>query len=136
MVAIFPGSCTKGGTCFAFPDVCKTPIGPSMVPIPYPNLGQVAQAKKTSKKVKFVKKEVVTIKSEIPRTSGDEPGVGKGIVSGKVMGKVTYKKCSSKVKAEGNKVAHLISTTGHNGGTANMIGAQVSPSQTKVIVAP
>jgi len=134
MVAIFPGSCKKGGVCFAFPDVCKTPVGPSMVPIPYPNFGQVSGAKKTSKKVKFVKKEVVTIKSEIPNTNGDEPGVGGGVVSGVQMKKVEYVKCSSKVKAEGNKVAHLVSTTKQNKG--NIVGAQIAPSQTKVIVAP
>ena len=53
------------------------------------------------------------------------------------MDKVTYKKASSKVKAQGQPVCHLTSTTGHNGSNANMpAGAQVAPSQTKVLVAP
>ena len=134
---MFPGSTKGGGICFAFPDVCKTPVGPSVVPIPYPNIGTVNQAKKTADKVKFVGKQVVTKKSEMPRSSGDEPGVVKGVVSSKNMGKVTYKKCSSKVKIQGQPCAHLLSTTGHNGANANHpAGAQIAPSQTKVIVAP
>jgi hypothetical protein len=52
------------------------------------------------------------------------------------MNKVIYKKCSSKVEAEGNQVAYLTSMTGQNGTNANMpVGAQIAPSQVKVIVA-
>jgi len=138
MVAIFPGSSKGGGQSFAFPDVCKTPVGPSVVPIPYPNIAMGAQTSKGSGKVKICKKKTTTKKSEIPRSSGDEPGVMKGIISSKHMGKMKFKKCSSKVKAEGKAVAHLVSMTMHNGsGAANMpAGAQIAPSQTKVIVAP
>jgi hypothetical protein len=98
----------------------------------------VNQAKKTSKKVKFVGKEVVTKKSQVSRSQGDEAGVAKGVVSSKNMDKVEYKKGSGKVKAEGQDVVHLTSMTGHNGaGNANMpAGVQVAPSQTKVIVSP
>lgn len=138
MAAIFPASTKGGGTCFAMPDVCLTPAPPAPpVPVPYPNTGMVNQAKKTSKKVKFAGKEVVTKKSEISRSMGDEAGVNKGVMSGMNMGKVQYKKGSSKVKIEGQPAVHLTSMTGHNGTNANMpAGAQVSPSQTKVIVSP
>lgn len=34
----------SGGNEFVFPDVCKKPEVPSPVPIPYPNIGKVAQA--------------------------------------------------------------------------------------------
>lgn len=138
MVAIFPASNKAGGQCFAFPDVCLTPAPPAPpVPIPYPNIGMVNQAKKTSTKVKFAGKEAVTKKSEMSRSSGDEAGVNKGVMSGMNMDKVSYKKCSSKVKVEGQDVAHLTSMTGQNGSNANMpAGVQIAPSQTKVIVAP
>ena len=138
MAAIFPASTKGGGQCFAMPDVCLTPAPPAPpVPIPYPNIGMVNQAKKTSKKVKFVGKEVVTKKSEISRSSGDEAGVNKGVVSGMNMDKVTFKKGSSKVKIEGQPCVHLTIMTGHNGSNANMpAGAQIAPSQTKVIIAP
>ena len=134
---MLPASTKGGGQCFAMPDVCKTPTPGGPVPIPYPNIGMVNQAKKTAKKVKFCGKEVVTKKSEISRSSGDEAGTAGGVVSSKNMDKITYKKASSKVKAQGQAVCHLTSTTGHNGSNANMpAGAQVAPSQTKVLVAP
>jgi len=138
MPAIFPASTKGGGTCFAMPDVCLTPAPPAPpIPIPYPNTGMVNQAKKTSSKVKFAGKEVVTKKSEMSRSMGDEAGVNKGVMSGMNMGKVAYKKCSSKIKIEGQQCVHLTSMTGHNGSNANMpAGVQVAPSQTKVIISP
>ena len=138
MPAIFPASSKGGGQCFAFPDTCLTPAPPAPpAPVPYPNFGMVNQTKKTSTKVKFCNKEAVTKKSEISRSVGDEPGVNKGVISGTNMDKVVWKKGSSKVKVEGQDVIHLTSMTGQNGMSANMpAGAQIAPSQTKVIVAP
>jgi len=139
MPAIFPGSTNGGGQCMAMPDVCLTPAPPPVgqIPIPYPNTGMMTQAQKTSKKVKFAMKEVITLKSEIPRSMGDEAGTGKGVISGMNMGKVTFKKGSSKVKAEGQPCIHLTSMTGQNGMNANVpVGTVVAPSQTKVIIAP
>ena len=138
MVAIFPGSTMAGGTCLGAPDVCLTPAPPAPpVPIPYPNTGMLNQAKKTSSKVKFAGKKVVTVKSEISRSMGDEAGVNKGVISGMNMGKIKFKKGSSKVKIEGQNCVHLTSVTGHNGANANMpAGAQIAPSQTKVKVSP
>ena len=138
MPAIFPASTKGGGQCLGVPDVCLTPAPPAPpVPIPYPNIGMVNQAKKTSTKVKFAGKEVVTKKSEISRSSGDEAGVNKGVVSGMNMDKVTFKKGSAKVKIQGQPCIHLTSMTGHNGSNANMpAGAQIAPSQTKVIISP
>jgi len=137
MAAIFPASTKGGGQCFAMPDVCLTPAPPAPpVPIPYPNTGMVNQAKKTAKKVKFAGKEVVTKKSEMSRSMGDEAGVNKGVMSGMNMNKVAFKKGSSKVIVQGQPCVHLTIMTGHNGSNANMpAGAQVAPSQTKVIIA-
>ena len=117
----------------------SSPLAPAPpappVATPYPNSGMVNQATKTSTKVKFAGKEVVTIKSEIPRSMGDEAGINKGVMSGMNMDKVTYKKGSSKVKVEGQSCAHLTSMTGHNGSNPNNpAGAQVAPSQTKVLI--
>jgi len=138
MAAIFPASTKGGGQCFAAPDVCLTPAPPAPpIPVPYPNFGMVNQTKKTASKVKFAGKEVVTKKSEIPRSTGDEPGVNKGVMSGTVMSKVIFRKGSSKVIVQGNACVHLTIMTGHNGSNANMpAGAQIAPSQLKVIIAP
>ena len=136
---MFPASTKGGGQCFAMPDVCKTPAppAPSPVPIPYPNTGMCNQAKDASTKVKFSGKGALTVKSKISRSMGDEPGTAGGMVSSKNMDEVSFKKGSAKVKVEGQAVVHLTSTTGHNGSNANMpAGAQVAPSQVKVMVAP
>ena len=139
MPAIFP-ACTKaGGQCFAMPDVCLTPAPPpvSQVPVPYPNIGMMAMATKTSTRVKFSGMAVVTVRSEIPSSMGDEAGVNGGVVSGRNMDKVTFKKGSSKVKIEGQPCVHLTSPTAHNGTNANVpCGLVVAPSQVKVIIAP
>ncbi len=138
MTAIFPASTNAAGQCFATPDVCLTPAPPGPpIPVPYPNMGMMNQATKTSKKVKIVGKEVVTLKSEIPRSMGDEAGTNGGVISGSNMDKVTFKKGSSKVRVEGSPCVHLTSLTGQNGMNANApAGAVVAPSQVKVLVAP
>jgi hypothetical protein len=119
------------------PDTCTPPAPPGPpVPVPYPNTGMVNQAKKTATKVKFVSKEVVTTNSEIPRTMGDEAGLAKGVMSNTNMDKVVFKKGSGKVKIQGRPCVYHSATTGQNGSSANMpTGAQVAPSQTKVLVA-
>ncbi len=134
---MLPGSTKGGGMAQGFPDTCKTPAPPAPpVPVPYPNIGQLTSAQKTSTKVKFVSAEVVTVKSEIPMSQGDEAGVAGGVVSGANMQKVLFKKGSAKVSAEGQAVITLTGSTGHNGSNANGVGAQIVPSQTKVLVAP
>ncbi len=119
-----------------FPDVCFIPAPPLPdIPIPFPNMGNAAQAKKTAKKVKFTGKDALTEKSEIPKTQGDEAGVRKGVISGTNMDKATFKKGSSKVIAQGNGCVHLSSPTAHNGSNANMpAGNVVICTQNKVII--
>jgi hypothetical protein len=137
MTAIFPASTKGGGTCFAIPDVCKTPAVPSPVPVPYPNFGMLNQATKESTKVKFAGKPALTIKFEIASSQGDEAGTVGGVVSGRNMDKVTFKKRSEKVKVEGQPYVHLTSITTHNGTNANNpVGLVIAPSQVKVIIFP
>jgi hypothetical protein len=120
------------------PDVCLTPAPPGPpIPTPYPNTAMLNQATNTSMKVKFVGKEVVTLKSRVSRTMGDEAGTAGGVMSGMNMGPASFKKGSSKVTVEGQACVHLTSMTAHNGVSANAPAGLVSaPSQTKVIVAP
>lgn len=136
---MMPASTKQGGQCFVMPDVCKTPAppSPSPVPIPYPNIGMVMQCAKTSTKVKFANKPACTKKSEMTRSQGDEAGTLFGVKSNVNMGPVGYKKCSAKVKIEGQQSAHLLSMTDHNGKSANNpAGSQIAPSQAKVMVGP
>jgi hypothetical protein len=141
-----PASTKAGGTALATPDVCHIPAppppaGPGGIPTPFPNTAMLAQTDKATKKVLIGNKGAVVEDSEVPRTSGDEPGVSnlptpKGVMSQKNMGKAVFKTKSGKVKAEGKGVVMLGAVTAHNGdGNANMpAGSQVAPSQTKVLV--
>src|ERR1700677_2807656 len=133
-----PASSKGGGQCFAMPDVCKTPAPPGPpVPIPYPNMGMLPQAVKTSTKVKIVGMLAVIETSEIPMSQGDEAGTGGGVVSGQNMAKIVFKKGSSKVSIESKGCAYLTCMTAHNGANANMpAGNQIAPSQAKVLVEP
>jgi hypothetical protein len=133
---MIPASTKGGGVAQAFPDVCKTPTPAGPVPIPYPNIGQLAQATKTSAKVKIVDKETVTTNSEIPSSQGDNAGSAMGVKSSTVMQKITFTKGSAKVKAEGHPVVYHFSSTMHNGASANCPGSVIAPSQMKVFVAP
>jgi hypothetical protein len=91
-----------------------------------------------TKKVKISNKKVLTLKSEVSRSSGDEAGTVGGVISNKNMGEATFKMGHTKVKFEGNGVIrHLINMVGMNGKNANFpAGTHVAPSQTKVTVMP
>jgi hypothetical protein len=136
---MFAATNSSQGVIFAFPDVCKTPAPPApFVPIPYPNIVTMSQAKGSScsKKVKIDGKKTVTKKTEFTMSSGDEAGTLGGLKSSKFKGKAKNKMGSSKVKAEGAGVSKLGNMAAQNGApNANFpVGAQVAPSQTKVII--
>lgn len=134
---IFGVMTTESGTCFAFPDACLTPAPPGPpVPIPYPNTGQCAQGSGASK-VTIRNKAPMRKGDQIRMTSGDEPGVAGGVMSGQIKGPAEIKLGCPKVKIEGKEAGRHTSMVGHNGMSANMpAGLNVAPSQTKVRVMP
>ncbi|MBL8601395.1 MAG: DUF4150 domain-containing protein [Myxococcales bacterium] len=135
---MFPASTKEGGQCFGFPDVCKVPAPPAPpIPTPFPNIAMCANASGASvtQKVKIRNKQVLHKSSEIPNSSGDEPGTLGGMISGVNMSKAVYKTASSKVLVEGKYIVTHLKTTPQNGSRANVpMGTQVAPSQTKVII--
>ena len=60
----------SSGKSIVFPDVCKTPVGPSIVPIPYPNLGQSSDTSRGPKSVK--------VDGQMPMVKGAKYGVRQG----------------------------------------------------------
>jgi hypothetical protein len=129
-------STKKGGMCVGFPDVCKTPSSGGPVPIPYPNIAGLEDTDGAVDKVLVEKKEVVVEDSKIPSSKGDEAGTLKGVISSTNRDEAHFKQYSSKVYFGGKKAVYHTAVTSHNGSNANMpAGAQVSPSQTKVLVA-
>lgn len=104
----------SGGMSPVFPDVCKTPVGPSIVPIPYPNIGKSSDTSKGPKSVKTDKKMPMVKKAIYSTSTGDEAGVQKGIVSSKTKGECEYMMYSFDVKFEGKNVCRMGDPLFHN----------------------
>jgi hypothetical protein len=106
-----------GGTNIAGPDVCKTPVGPSIVPIPYVNiaLGATAIPSTAATKVLISGTPAHNLRTTIPMSNGDNPGVAGGIKSQRMMGSSKHMTGSSKVLIGGSPATHLTSSTGQNG---------------------
>lgn len=87
------------------PDVCKTPIGASMVPVPYPIMGNLSDSTAVAKTVRFNGDPAYLLsESVVPRVTGNEPGTGGGMKSGVNRGKVRATGSSQHVKIEGKRV--------------------------------
>jgi Domain of unknown function (DUF4150) len=109
---------TKNGICFAFPDILLTPAGPSMVPMPYPNIAQLSSATGEATNVNAGGKPVILKDSKITSSSGGEPGTGKGVTKPFHLGECTFTKSSNTVKANGKGIVRQFDTTDQNGGNA------------------
>ena len=107
--------------------------GPGPIPIPYPNKTDVSSASGVTPKVKIPNKKIAVSSSTIPKSSGDEGGALKGIVSATNMDKMRFKSGSSKVVFQGAGVVTVGSLTEPEQTSASTpAGTQVKPSQTKV----
>lgn len=83
-------------------DVCLTPSGNSMVPIPYANVARSADADKTAGSVFGQGNPLCHNKSEFSKSTGDQPGRRKGVASGTIEGKATFLTASTNIYNEGN----------------------------------
>lgn len=112
-----------GKSICAFPDVCFSPPAPppTGVPIPYPNTGMDSDTTSGSKTVKVSGKEVMLRdKSYFKKSAGDEaatPALKKGVITGKIQGKVYFASWSMDVKIEGQNVVRHLDMTTHNHGS-------------------
>ncbi len=104
----------SGGITIAFPDVCLTPVGPAIVPIPYPNIAQSSDSDKASKTVKCDGNPVCLKDSNFKTSTGDEGGGQKGVASGKIKGKAEFVSYSMNVKVEGKNVPRAMDLMLHN----------------------
>ncbi len=97
-----------------FPDVCKTPTPGGPVPIPYPNIGKSADTSKGPKSVTTDGKMPMVKGAQYSRSSGDEPGTAKGVISSDQMGVCEFMMYSFDVKFEGKNVCRLGDPLFHN----------------------
>ena len=130
---------------FAFPDICLTTIPPAgPVPIPYPNIAQLADAidisNEGNKELLVGGKHVLLKISTVKSSSGAEPAdPNSGVTSG-VKNKICYMdQASGSVFYGGSKagLVRFMDTTGQNAGSAqgpgNATGMVLSSNPTVLV---
>jgi len=94
----------SGAITVSGPDVCLTPMGSSLVPVPYTNVARSATLANGSKSVK-INGGMSAIDGCCYRISiGDQPGIGTGVMSGTIGDKAEFTNYSHDVKIEGKGV--------------------------------
>jgi hypothetical protein len=104
----------SGGMSIVFPDVCITPMAPSPVPVPYPNLGQSSDTAQGPPTVKTDGQMPMVKGAVYARSSGDEAGTNGGVMSGVNMNVCEFLLYSFTVKFEGKNVCRLGDPLWHN----------------------
>lgn len=118
---------------FAFPNICNTTIPPAgPVPLPYPNIAQLADAKPLSDSngdllVKGTK--VLVEDSEVDSSSGDEAAdPNSGVSSGKRSGACSMSQYSQSVLYHGKGIVRFGDRTSQNSGNAVGMVLSAEPS--------
>ena len=107
---------TKWKVISIVPDVCKTPMGSAIPPVPYPVTAELKTATSVANSVRANGKPVVVYDmSLVPTTQGDQAGAAKGIKSNTVGGKCYPLEKSSSVRAEGKLIVRHGDTFWMNG---------------------
>jgi uncharacterized Zn-binding protein involved in type VI secretion len=124
----------SGDKAIGGPDVCKTPVGPAVVPIPYPNISNSADLKKGSKSVKINNQPAALKGSVFSSSIGDQAGSLGGIVSGKTGGETEFLNYAFDMRIEGRNVVRHADTTMHNNKNAlgMVIGSMTAPIAIKI----
>ena len=86
------------------PDVCLTPAGSSVVPIPYPITSVAGDDADYTQTVHFTGQRAMVLRSHTTRVTGDEAGTQKGMVSGTVGDICEPIGHAAQVRAEGSPV--------------------------------
>ena len=102
------------GTSIATNDVCMTPMGPSSVPVPYPNMAQSADMENGAKTVTADGHPMGHAGSYFKTSTGDEAGTNKGVGSGTIQGKAEFISFSFDVFVEGQGVVRAFDQMIHN----------------------
>ncbi len=92
---------SKGLIVSLTPDVCKTPVGSSMVPVPYSITAKQGDDANTAATVRFTKKRAHNMGSLVTKSTGAQPGTGTGVKSGTVGSVCHPKTHSAKVRING-----------------------------------
>ena len=116
-----------------FPDVCKTPIGPVITPIPYPNISETTMAIPNVFNQFITCMPIHNLMTTVPMSSGNEAGVLLGVVSQLIKGPTLHMLGSFKIFRTIMPATKMLSMSGQNGMALNIPGITLSPSQVKVL---
>jgi len=99
-------------------------VGPSIVPIPYPNiaLGATANPGTAAMKVLISGAPGHNLGTIIPMSNGDNAGVAGGVVSNMMMGPRRHIMGATKVLIGGKPATKMTDQTSQNGSNANAMG--------------
>ncbi len=104
----------SNGQSIVFPDVCLTPVGNAIVPIPYPNIGKSSDTVKGPKSVKTDGQMPMVKGSKYSKSTGDQPGSKKGVVSGTIEAECEFMMYSFDIKFEGKNACRMGDPLFHN----------------------
>jgi len=111
----------SGGILITSPDVCLTPVGGSLVPIPYLNVARSVDTINGSQTVTVDGQPVMLKGSFFSVSSGGEPGCAGGVSSGVTCGKAKFVNYAFDVFIDGKPVCRrldpMVSNLGSSGNT-------------------
>lgn len=113
---------------FAMPDVCLTPFGPVITPVPYPNMSMSPTAIPNQFSVLIMGMPAHNLGTVRPITMGDQPGVNLSPLSGTEMASGTDAMGSTNLLIGGPPSTKMTMPTRQNLTAA--FGTGISPSQT------
>ncbi|MDR1777085.1 MAG: DUF4150 domain-containing protein [Desulfovibrio sp.] len=123
------------GMDMAFPDVCLTPVGPAVAPVPYPNTAMSAATAPVAANVLTECTPTLNALSKGLVSLGDQPGVLLGMASHMEAGQTAYNVGCFTIMVGGAPAQRLTSVTGQNclGVIPNAVGTCIVPSQATVL---
>jgi hypothetical protein len=122
----------QAGDIICYLDTCKTPAPPAApIPIPYVNIAMTMMAMPTVTQVLVMGCPSLNLDSKVSISSGDEPGVAGGVISGSFIGECQFTSGSMKVTLKGKPAVRMMDPAKSNKG--NCFGSMMTPSQAMVI---
>ena len=122
----------SGGMDMAFPDVCLTPIGPVVTPVPYPNIATDVMGVPAAYNILYGGTPAHNMLTIVPLSNGDNAGVLLGVVSHLEMAQSRKTTGAFTCITGGAPTTRMTSMTMQN--MINAVGADIAPSQVKVLV--
>ena len=126
------GNTQMMGMDLGFPDVCLTPAGPAVVPIPYPNIALGPMGVPAAYTILFMCAPAHNLATTVVMTNGDNAGIATGVASGSVMGPSRHLTAAFTVLVDGMPATRLTSMSLQN--STNCPGVRLVPSQVKVLL--